>query len=825
MKKIKFILAALLISTAMFSQVGINTDTPSATLDIVSTQSTAPAKALEVNNSNGLELFTVSAGGNVGINNSDPTNTLTVGATDGSRSGHIFVNPGNTTNVGGRITLASSVQRGGPNAVFENFGGDGSANNVPRVRINSQGLTPERFSVIHSTGYVGIGESTPLTRLHVNGYVKLGSTDATADASVAADREGAIRYTTAGGLQYHDATSWVSLAGTSGSSAADTTVDAWVNDATNNIVKLATLADGTTTRSDNAQVVVSNAGFLGVGNANPNTTLTVGMPDGTTGGHVYINPANATTIGGRVTLVSSVQYGGPNAVFENFGGDGSANNVPRLRINSQGITPERFTVVHSTGNVGVGQSFPVAKLDVQGYVKLRSTDATADATTAAQREGMVRYNATNGLQYHDATNWVTLAGTSGSSAADTTVDAFVNDATNTMVNLGTLADGTTARPAGSEFFIMDNGRVGIGVSTATNKLTLRGSGFVNASISFHNSTSSNTNTGQFGMRVYPGGGTPFTYFGFLFNGVTSDNSDAMGIYQTGVKIGGGYLSLPNVKLDVRGYIKIGSTDALSDATTAAQREGVIRYTSTDGLQYHNATSWVSLASTSTADLSKDAWGNDATNTMIKLETLADGTTARPAGTGFVVKDDGKVGIGTEVPSATLNIVSSSSTAPAKALEVDNSTGLEMFTVSAGGNVGINNSDPTNTLTVGAVDGTRPGHIHVNPANTTNVGGRISLASSISFPSPTIVMDNFGGSASATNTPRFRFISSGNEWFSVRHSNGNVGIGATHPTEKLEVNGAIKIGTTTSTCDAAAAGSIRWDGTNFQGCNGTAWTNL
>jgi hypothetical protein len=53
------------------------------------------------------------------------------------------------------------------------------------------------------------------------------------------------------------------------------------------------------------------------------------------------------------------------------------------------------------------------------------------------------------------------------------------------------------------------------------------------------------------------------------------------------------------------------------------------------------------------------------------------------------------------------------------------------------------------------------------------------------------------------------------------STGNVGIGTTTPAEKLEVNGAIKLGTTA----LSNAGVIRWDGSNFQGYNGTAWTNF
>ena len=51
--------------------------------------------------------------------------------------------------------------------------------------------------------------------------------------------------------------------------------------------------------------------------------------------------------------------------------------------------------------------------------------------------------------------------------------------------------------------------------------------------------------------------------------------------------------------------------------------------------------------------------------------------------------------------------------------------------------------------------------------------------------------------------------------------GKVGIGAPGPAEKLEVSGAIKIGTTSNT----NAGTIRWTGTDFEGYTGSNWVSL
>jgi hypothetical protein len=51
--------------------------------------------------------------------------------------------------------------------------------------------------------------------------------------------------------------------------------------------------------------------------------------------------------------------------------------------------------------------------------------------------------------------------------------------------------------------------------------------------------------------------------------------------------------------------------------------------------------------------------------------------------------------------------------------------------------------------------------------------------------------------------------------------GNVGVGVTAPVEKLELSGAIKLGTSA----ANTTGAIRWSGTDFEGYNGTTWLSL
>lgn len=78
MKKTIFYFFALfyLSGSPLQAQVGINESTPSATLDIKSKGNTSATKALEINNSNGTEMFTILNNGNVGINVANPTAKL-----------------------------------------------------------------------------------------------------------------------------------------------------------------------------------------------------------------------------------------------------------------------------------------------------------------------------------------------------------------------------------------------------------------------------------------------------------------------------------------------------------------------------------------------------------------------------------------------------------------------------------------------------------------------------------------------------------------------------------------------------------------------------
>lgn len=93
-------------------------------------------------------------------------------------------------------------------------------------------------------------------------------------------------------------------------------------------------------------------------------------------------------------------------------------------------------------------------------------------TSAVTSPSTITANVNESGHYHfDGTLWHKMK----LSSVDDTNDAWVNDAPNSMVKLGTQSDAITTRGVGSEFVVKDNGNVGIGTSSPTSTLAVKGS--------------------------------------------------------------------------------------------------------------------------------------------------------------------------------------------------------------------------------------------------------------------------------------------------------------------------------------------------------------
>ncbi len=106
----------------------------------------------------------------------------------------------------------------------------------------------------------------------------------------------------------------------------------------------------------------------------------------------------------------------------------------------------------------------------------------------------------------------------------------------------------------------------------------------------------------------------------------------------------------------------------------------------------------------------------------------------------------------------------------------------------GGNVGIGNSAPNSTLTVGNSAGTIAGEISINPAAATNEGGQINIRKSLNGSTADWIIDQFGTTSSDARLRIFNSIAETNGITIME--NGNIGMGSLTPTVRLQVTGDI-----------------------------------
>ncbi|MCM2352917.1 MAG: tail fiber domain-containing protein [Pseudobdellovibrio sp.] len=107
--------------------------------------------------------------------------------------------------------------------------------------------------------------------------------------------------------------------------------------------------------------------------------------------------------------------------------------------------------------------------------------------------------------------------------------------------------------------------------------------------------------------------------------------------------------------------------------------------------------------------------------------------------------------------------------------------------------------------------------------SSTVAGVSSYASSVSSTvfsvSSTVTSLQNSVAASFAAMTSSQWITSGT---AISYSSGNVGIGITTPVTALDVSGGVRIGTESTTCAPALAGTLRYNASNIEYCNGTSW---
>jgi hypothetical protein len=117
----------------------------------------------------------------------------------------------------------------------------------------------------------------------------------------------------------------------------------------------------------------------------------------------------------------------------------------------------------------------------------------------------------------------------------------------------------------------------------------------------------------------------------------------------------------------------------------------------------------------------------------------------------------------------------------------------------GGLVGVGTNAPSATLTVGNTTGSISGELTLNPAYTSNEGGQINIKKSVNGSTADWVIDQYGTSASDARFRIFNSIAEANGLSILE--NGNIGMGLTNPTVRLQVNGDIIANSIAGSSDA------------------------
>jgi hypothetical protein len=202
MKKIFFIISILFVGSFVKAQTGIGTTTPVNKLDIFSAKAD-PATSNASSNGN-LRLGATGAnthvldfglsststfswlqardrgnyatlynlvinpiGGNVGIGNSAPNSTLTVGNSTGTIAGEISINPAAASNEGGQINIRKSLNGSTADWIIDQYG---TTSSDARLRIFNS-IAETNGITIMENGNIGMGSLTPSVRLQVNGDI------------------------------------------------------------------------------------------------------------------------------------------------------------------------------------------------------------------------------------------------------------------------------------------------------------------------------------------------------------------------------------------------------------------------------------------------------------------------------------------------------------------------------------------------------------------------------------------------------------------------------------------------------------------------------
>ena len=632
--------------------VGIGTTSPSTKLEVISA---ANEEGIAIKDSSGNLKYKIRQfGGNSYSTFWDSTNTEKVRITSGGSS---FFNGGNvgisTTAPSHKLHLeglsTSAIGFGGTNLKLGDYTGIGT------TRIYSNGLylsystansyhdftnAGSSLMRINPDGNVGIGTTSPSTKLHV---FEAGTSMITVDSGATAPYKAGIEFLRSsinGGSIYNDGNNvqikFDSYFGYDSANPSrggfqfrtapvsnNTMVDAVRIDA------LGSVGIGTTTPSEKLQV--NNGKLYITESANASTANLIYLENSGSGGNE------------GVSIKFNPMFDAESMIASNREGAASDNANLTFHTALADVTTERMRIT-SSGNIGIGTTAPEKKLHVAG--------------------GDVLIN--NGQYYtaknNTGANYKLAAITTGNQVA---IGAIDYTSAGTIFAGGDNVSITTGGVAGSSRLkILSNGNVGIGTTNPTQKLDVAGSIRTNSNLYVYNSDLSRqtlkvnaeatTNTGilklsngsNWGLLIRGESNTPL--IGSYFSGGLNITGfeDSSGTTTSAIKLaqfvfggtggGSGYLTL-------NGDLKVNNNKKIKFGYANSQENGI---------------EWIAGSKVSAAITPVDTANFSRTGLGFFTGDFSDGTTN--ADERMRITRAGNVGIGITVPLHNLSIEGTSS---------------------------------------------------------------------------------------------------------------------------------------------------------------------